>query len=506
MSTSLPVENPLETSGNSRRSRQPELLQPVTAAEASTVSASTGISAGVTGRVRPPRTPTTAAHEPVFHRVLSGPGNEVARQPFPVSDSFSSRLPPPLGGPVTSQPSVPTFSQPTFGTSPPGAAGRALSQKPTRRTKAHVASACVNCKKKHLGCDPARPCRRCVLSGKEATCVDVTHKKRGRPPLKAEDASLRTYASQTDNPAASGEQHASHPRRPMHRATSSRELRPMTDLQVPGGPPGPFGMRVSAGQPHRWPGVVYPQTIDPSLQMQRNLGHRRFSSSSSVQSLTTVSPGSFVPMGGGYSPVMGTSHMPMGVGRPLSSYGNPVVHPISSPPQYHQPYGVSYSPYTPSARVVNRMPVNEQPVARDSREGFVESSSVRLPPIYPPQMGNPAPAPQAHRPSDPYPPTWPPHTREDLAQQEPRHLLTHATIEPISPSSQTRQMASDFTYGGLVHRHLGVNAPIIQDQTSQGSQESPMRTRNNQIGAEAETDDSRPTKRRKMALDDMVND
>lgn len=43
---------------------------------------------------------------------------------------------------------------------------RSLAQKSTRRTKAHVASACVNCKKKHLGCDPARPCRRCVLSGK----------------------------------------------------------------------------------------------------------------------------------------------------------------------------------------------------------------------------------------------------------------------------------------------------------------------------------------------------
>jgi hypothetical protein len=43
---------------------------------------------------------------------------------------------------------------------------RSLAQKSTRRTKAHVASACVNCKKKHLGCDPARPCRRCVLAGK----------------------------------------------------------------------------------------------------------------------------------------------------------------------------------------------------------------------------------------------------------------------------------------------------------------------------------------------------
>jgi hypothetical protein len=37
----------------------------------------------------------------------------------------------------------------------------------TRRTKAHVASACVNCKKKHLRCDQKRPCLRCVQAGKE---------------------------------------------------------------------------------------------------------------------------------------------------------------------------------------------------------------------------------------------------------------------------------------------------------------------------------------------------
>ena len=37
----------------------------------------------------------------------------------------------------------------------------------TRKAKAHVASACVNCKTKHLRCDAARPCQRCVQSGKE---------------------------------------------------------------------------------------------------------------------------------------------------------------------------------------------------------------------------------------------------------------------------------------------------------------------------------------------------
>lgn len=45
--------------------------------------------------------------------------------------------------------------------------------KQTRRAKAHVASACVNCKRKHLGCDSSRPCKRCVASGKEVSGVDL---------------------------------------------------------------------------------------------------------------------------------------------------------------------------------------------------------------------------------------------------------------------------------------------------------------------------------------------
>ncbi|KAF2661375.1 hypothetical protein K491DRAFT_587303 [Lophiostoma macrostomum CBS 122681] len=56
--------------------------------------------------------------------------------------------------------------------------------KPARRTKAHVASACVNCKKAHLSCDVQRPCGRCVASGKQDSCKDVQHKKRGRPRLR----------------------------------------------------------------------------------------------------------------------------------------------------------------------------------------------------------------------------------------------------------------------------------------------------------------------------------
>ena len=40
-----------------------------------------------------------------------------------------------------------------------------------RRSKAHVPSACVNCKKKHLACETKRPCNRCVQTGKEVSCA-----------------------------------------------------------------------------------------------------------------------------------------------------------------------------------------------------------------------------------------------------------------------------------------------------------------------------------------------
>lgn len=38
-----------------------------------------------------------------------------------------------------------------------------------RKSKAHVASACVNCKRAHLSCDVQRPCARCVAAGKQVS-------------------------------------------------------------------------------------------------------------------------------------------------------------------------------------------------------------------------------------------------------------------------------------------------------------------------------------------------
>jgi hypothetical protein len=101
-----------------------------------------------------------------------GHPSPVATERLPVSElsqvpvTEPLRLPGYSEGPLytgSPRPLPPTYPLPVLDPAHPG---RSLAQKSTRRTKAHVASACVNCKKKHLGCDPARPCRRCVLSGK----------------------------------------------------------------------------------------------------------------------------------------------------------------------------------------------------------------------------------------------------------------------------------------------------------------------------------------------------
>ncbi|KAI9791540.1 MAG: hypothetical protein M1835_000279 [Candelina submexicana] len=59
-----------------------------------------------------------------------------------------------------------------------------VSTNANRGSKAHVPAACVNCQKAHLRCSIQRPCPRCTSMGKADSCVDVQHKKRGRPRLR----------------------------------------------------------------------------------------------------------------------------------------------------------------------------------------------------------------------------------------------------------------------------------------------------------------------------------
>ncbi|OQV04871.1 Fungal Zn2-Cys6 binuclear cluster domain-containing protein isoform 2 [Cladophialophora immunda] len=106
---------------------------------------------------------------------------ELAVQPGPYALNYP--LPPASYQSASSLPST-SISGPS-----PRLALSPVSPRATRKPKAHVASACVNCKKKHLRCDSSRPCRRCVQSGKE-----VRRLWNFRPVNRADDFYSRTRA------------------------------------------------------------------------------------------------------------------------------------------------------------------------------------------------------------------------------------------------------------------------------------------------------------------------
>jgi hypothetical protein len=62
----------------------------------------------------------------------------------------------------------------------------------TKTKRIQVKTACINCRKKHQGCDNHRPCTRCINSGNEETCKDIPH-KRGKP--KTTEKPLSTSAN-----------------------------------------------------------------------------------------------------------------------------------------------------------------------------------------------------------------------------------------------------------------------------------------------------------------------
>ncbi|KAI0478940.1 hypothetical protein GGR56DRAFT_351060 [Xylariaceae sp. FL0804] len=110
--------------------------------------------------------------EETMGRPLSypGPGRMMSQPHYPL---------PPTAGPSMGPAPYPLTSNPQGLENPPY-----TSPKSQRKTKGHVASACVPCKRAHLRCDAQRPCSRCLSNGKEDACIDVVHKKRGRPRLR----------------------------------------------------------------------------------------------------------------------------------------------------------------------------------------------------------------------------------------------------------------------------------------------------------------------------------
>ncbi|KAI0152418.1 hypothetical protein F4776DRAFT_30418 [Hypoxylon sp. NC0597] len=146
-------------------------------------------------RAAPPQPPllppTTSATRPFpsegpermpypYHRPEETMGRPMSypQPPGPMVPQAQYPLPPVVGPSMGPSPyAMPTNPQGTE--NPPY-----TSPKSQRKTKGHVASACVPCKRAHLRCDAQRPCSRCLSNGKEDSCVDVQHKKRGRPRLR----------------------------------------------------------------------------------------------------------------------------------------------------------------------------------------------------------------------------------------------------------------------------------------------------------------------------------
>ncbi|TFB03139.1 hypothetical protein CCMA1212_004543 [Trichoderma ghanense] len=138
---------------------------------------------------RDPASPTTRSYPPELttRSPYSYPRPEDAGRTVPYPPQHHHGMPHGISGAPYYNPASSNSDAYPVPDRPQAAESQPLtSPKTQRKTKGHVASACVPCKKAHLRCDAQRPCSRCLGNGKEDACVDVQHKKRGRPRLRDE--------------------------------------------------------------------------------------------------------------------------------------------------------------------------------------------------------------------------------------------------------------------------------------------------------------------------------
>ncbi|OKL59317.1 hypothetical protein UA08_05185 [Talaromyces atroroseus] len=499
MSSNLPVGTQAESAGTAHRGREikPESTSSIDAATHSSL---------------PPRLPTlipveglnvTQAQQIQVPRFLSA--EDLRSNPTPQVPGISSAAT--LSQAISGSPQLHGLSA--------ASTVRTLPPRSTRRAKAHVASACVNCKRKHLGCDSARPCRRCVLSGKarQATCVDVTHKKRGRPPLRAEETPSRA-APALESTVSSREQYQTATGRGLgHSKASSREIRPITDLQYSRPPEhGTAGLHVGTNSltasSGRWQPYTSPQIL-PAAQ-------RPISSSGPPPPPgLNYTPSSFIHYHQTtFSPSAGASDMPVGL-----NYGDrppAVTTPTVSPQQYQQHYPPKLqshiSPQTPSRGL-------DTPGSSLGFRDPYSDSAVRLPPILPsPPTFAPHTSTYSHRRGDSYPNMA---TYQSLSS--PQHELSPQTGRAqgsprsmLDPLSARRELISPFP--SIPGPPQNVMTPAGPDERSQqyqtqtrsaasvsGAAAEPVYDRRRKSEADDE-ENPQPAKRRRMAVDDIVND
>ena len=132
------------------------------------------------GAASEPGTSVASTAAPAFSFVPSLPAAaatvQFARPPLPFGPAqYASSPREQLAASATAQYPIPGVLQAgiTVTSGPAAMAGPSFtapsSTRTGRKSKAHVASACINCKRAHLSCDVQRPCARCVASGKQVS-------------------------------------------------------------------------------------------------------------------------------------------------------------------------------------------------------------------------------------------------------------------------------------------------------------------------------------------------
>ncbi|KAM5488505.1 hypothetical protein McanCB56680_000388 [Microsporum canis] len=358
-----------------------------------------------------------------------------------------------------------------------------LPPRSTRRAKAHVASACVNCKRKHLGCDSARPCRRCVVAGKEDSCVDVTHKRRGRPPLKAEEGPIRGYESTFGQPGILRVSGPLAPARGHKRNPSSREIRPSTDFNQSralaeneaerrmGSSP------TTAMQPPLWTPPVLPS---PSPFTSANMPPRR--PASSGQQPAAQSPSH------DYQARENQVQRPMGRVSPMHSFSGEGPRSSCSPHMAYKPRSPTDSSSFSSPGPSGSWPAGYQP----SDQGL---ASFKLPPIL--ARGSDIP------PKDAAPRRFP---SLPWLETEQRH---HVTSDRTGPTSDSSNPISPYRRGSVLSSstHVSPTSPVsLPPLRTTGLQQAPVDQLQTPIEDNQKDDENRPAKRLRMELGEMVND
>ncbi|KAK2805018.1 hypothetical protein FQN51_001113 [Onygenales sp. PD_10] len=388
-----------------------------------------------------------------------------------------------------------------------------LPPRSTRRAKAHVASACVNCK--------------------ESSCVDVTHKRRGRPPLKAEEGPLRTYEPTFTNPGTSRPppQNTS----PIsglytHRRTSSsREIRPSTELQLTRTST-EFGSEY--GRPRLSPAIsnshMWAQPTSSRAMPTSPLISSCFPGQFAVPGVSAQPSGNHPQL---FSPERRSSTYTRDYGdvsRPIHQFSgesplsNQSPHRYQPPPPPPPPPGSSYF----SGPVSPHGPLSSPTLSGSGRARSYPFSGpgqpqIRLPPLKPPATGTESEFPHSSHqgpssaPVPPWRPSLPsgrPHTSRDDFVQEPEDSRPAPKQPPFQPAEP--YVSGPSTRGLLDSYHPPPLPPQLQPRQQQQQGNLPVSAasrpadleKSGHLEEKEKEPESRPAKRQKMALGDMVND